>query len=439
MCARDSVFLSMVSMNTKQTIKVEVNDLQVGMYVCDLDRPWLETPYLIQGILIQSEDDIERLKRYCTLVYVDVERSVQDVSLKREKGAVNVNQQSVINNAKAHSSHATFSLDNALCRTTTYSDSRSVEHELPAATKAYQATASIFDDISNNIESNIKFDIRVAQDVVNTLCESIIRNPDAAMLMAQLKVTGKELYDNAIKTSVHLLAFGRHLGLPRKELAILGLGGLLMDIGRQRLPKSLQTKRSLWLKPDERKLMKQHVQFGQEIVTQLSDASDEVVMMVVQHHERENGNGYPNGLYANQLHPYSRMAAIVDCYEELIWGQPDLQGMKPSHALKELKDNVQNGLSLTLVEQFAQCVGIFPIGSLVELNSGEIAIVLAHNRTQRFLPSIMIICDASRKPYAAPVTLDLRTAGPNPAGVSYAIASDLPQGAYGIDAKKYYL
>lgn len=196
-------------MNTKQTIKVEVNDLQTGMYVCELDRPWLETPYLIQEILIQSQDDIEKLKRYCTLVYVDVDCSVSDVVQEREKGAVNVTQQSVVSGTKAHSSHATFSLDTILCRTMTYTDSRSVEHELPAATKAYQATASIFDDISDNIESNVKFDIRVAQDVVNTLCESIIRNPDAAMLMAQLKVTGKELYDNAIKTSVHLLAFGR--------------------------------------------------------------------------------------------------------------------------------------------------------------------------------------------------------------------------------------
>lgn len=426
-------------MNTKQTIKVDVDDLQVGMYVCNLDRSWLETPYLIQGILIQCQDDIDRLKRYCVQVYVDADRSVPDVIQKRDKGvATHITQQSAVT-TKAHPSHTTFSLDAVLCHTTTYTDSRSVEHEMPAATKAYQATASLFDDISNNIESNNKFDIRVAQDVVNTLCESIIRNPDAAMLMAQLKVTGKELYDNAIKTSVHLLAFGRYLGLPRKELATLGLGGLLMDIGRQRLPKSLQTKRSLWLKPDERKLMKQHVQLGQEIVTQLSDASDEVVLMVVQHHERENGNGYPNGLYANQLHPYSRMAAIVDCYEELIWGHTDLPGMKPSHALKELKDNVQNGLSLTLVEQFAQCIGVFPIGSLVELNSGEIAIVLAHNRTQRFLPRIMIICDADKKPYAAPVTLDLRTAGPNPAGVSYAIANDLPQGIHGIDSKKYYL
>ncbi|UJO99047.1 MAG: phosphohydrolase, partial [Nitrosomonas sp.] len=86
-----------------------------------------------------------------------------------------------------------------------------------------------------------------------------------------------------------------------------------------------------------------------------------------------------------------------------------------------------------------QCVGMFPVGSLVELNTGEIAIVLTHNRTQRFLPCIMIICDAGKKPCSTPLTLDLRTAGASPSGIQYAIVNDLPQGAYGIDPRKYYL
>ena len=97
------------------------------------------------------------------------------------------------------------------------------------------------------------------------------------------------------------------------------------------------------------------------------------------------------------------------------------------------------GLFCKLVEQFTQCIGMFPVGSLVELNTGEVAIVLTHNRTQRFLPSVMIICDAQKKPYDTPITLDLRTTAPGPGGVQYTITRDLPQGAYGIDAKQYYL
>lgn len=424
---------------SNSTIEVTVDDLQLGMYVSGLDRPWLETPYHIQGILIQSQNDIDVLKRYCTRVYVDIDRSKSCVAQQHASHTASGISQDIANRHKPQQLHETESFDTLLQRVTTYSDVCTAEQEIPAVTKAYDIASTLLVDINSNIERNTKFDIRAAKEVVDTLCESIIRNPDAGLLLAQLKTTGKELYDSAIKTSVHLLAFGRHLGLPRKELSLLGLGGLLMDIGKQRLPKAIQTKRSLFLKPNERKLLKEHIFYGVEIVTQLSDASEEVIKIVLQHHERENGSGYPNGLHANQLHPYGRMAAIVDCYEELIWGQPGMPGLRPFHALKELRDNAQNGLSYALVEQFAHCIGMFPVGSLVELNTGEIAIVLTHNRTQRFLPRIMIICDAKKKPYDAPLTLDLRLAGTNSAGVQYAIVDDLSQGAHGIDAKKYYL
>lgn len=426
-------------MISNSTVEIPVQDLQIGMYVSDLDRSWLETPYPMQGLLIQSRNDVEKLQHYCAHVYVDIDRSELVVVQKHIPHAL-LNIPSIIgNNKRSNDGNKLSALDPLLHRVKTYDDIRTAEQEIPSARKAYDFTLTLFDDINSNIEQNTKFDIRAAHDVVETLCESIIRNPDAALLLAQLKTTGKALYDNAVKTSVHMLAFGRHLGLPRRELTVLGLGGLLMDIGKQRLPKEIQTKRCLLLTPDERKLMKQHIAFGIEIVTQLSDASDEVIKIVTQHHERENGNGYPHGMYANQIHPYSRMAAIVDCYEELIWGQPGIPGLRSFEALKELRDNAQNGLNFALVEQFAQCIGVFPVGSLVELNTGEVAIVLSHNRTQRFLPRIMIICNTKKKPYDAPITIDLRKGESSPAGIPYAIAKDLPQGAFGIDAKKYYL
>ncbi|WP_394808365.1 DUF3391 domain-containing protein [Nitrosomonas sp.] len=278
-------------MASNTTIEVPVDDLQVGMYVSDLDRPWLETPYSIQGILIQSQNDIDILKRYCTLVYVDVDRSEIFVAQQHTPHAKISASTDIANKHKQLQANETESLSTLPQRVKTYTDIHTAEQEIPAATKAYSIAFTLFSDISINIERNTKFDIQAAHEVVDTLCESIIRNPDAALLLAQLKTTGKELYDSAIKTSVHLLAFGRHLGLPRKELSILGLGGLLMDIGKQRLPKEIQTKKSLLLKPNERKLMKQHIFYGEEIITQLSNTPEEVIKIVLQHHERENGNG----------------------------------------------------------------------------------------------------------------------------------------------------
>lgn len=420
----------MITNNNKTGIEISVDNLKPGMYVCDLDRPWLGTPYLIQGILIESQDDIDELARHCTYVYVD-----------RDKSELSVNLPLPPRKASAAPQRAQDAdiLKIPFLRAETYTDTCTAEEELPAALQAYDIAAALFNEINSNIERNTKLDIHAAHDVVDALRESVVRNPDAALLLARLKTTGQVLYDSAINNSVRLLALGRHLGLPRKELSLLGMGGLLMDIGKLNLPKEIQTKSGFSLNSSERKLVKQHVSYGETILAQSSDIPEAVHKIVAQHHERENGNGFPRGLYANQLHVYARMAAIVDCYEELIVERLGMPAARPFHAIRELRDSSNRGLNSTLVEQFAQCIGIFPVGSLVELNTGEIAIVLAHNRAQRFLPHIMIIFDPKKQPYDTPLTLDLRSAGPGPGGIPYTIIGDLPQGAYGIDAKQYYL
>ena len=204
-----------------------------------------------------------------------------------------------------------------------------------------------------------------------------------------------------------------------------------------RLPSELIAK-SNWGATD-RNLMKQHVAYGETIVAESIDIPQEVLEIVAQHHEREEGNGYPRGLYANRLNAYARMAAIIDCYEELIGVRPDFPPVSAFQTFQELKELSRNGLNAMLVEQFAHCIGMFPVGSLVELNTGEVAIVLSHGRTQRLLPNVMIILDTKKQPYDAPLTLNLRSAAPASSGIQYSIAHDLPQDAYGIDAKHYYL
>lgn len=431
------------------TFEIAVKDLKIGMYVSELDRPWLGLPYAIQGIPIQSQKDVDKLSRYCTYVYVDTDKSEPFVakqyfsngqysSPKQFTSIVNKNNTKVLR-ARAQELQATSELKTPFHGSEVYKDQCTAKEELPAATKAFEMTEALFIEISKGIEQGTKLDIHAAQETVDVLRDSVIRNADAALLLAKLKTTGQKLYDSAVFVSVHLLALGRHLGLSNHELSVLGLGGLLMDVGKLRLPPDIQIKDGSLLTGSERQLMRQHVIFGEEIIAQSADIPEAVIEIEKQHHERENGGGYPRHACANELHPFARMAAIVDSYQELIIVQSNLPAARPYDALRELKENAYRGLNVTLVEQFAQCIGIFPVGSLVELNTGEVAIVLTHNRTQRFAPSIMIILDAKKQPYDEPRTLDLRKAGPAPNGALYAIVSDLPQDAYGIDAKQYYL
>lgn len=438
------------------THKVMVRNLKFGMYVSQLDRPWLETPYSIQGILITDMEDILELERHCRYVYVDINRCESHIIQKYRLGKFD---QILTKETYKASLDA---LNKVLIRETTkkagkirqtpravvdkthfhgnqiYADACTVEEELPVATRVHQFAHDIIKEITSDFERNQYLEVSGAQNSVYALRDSIIRNPDAMLLLAQLKSSGETLYDDAVKHSILLMAFGRHLGLPGNELSMLGLGGMFMDIGKLQLRQKITATQDA---PDtvDVNLLKQHVLLGEKIIKQSGDIPTSVYEIVAQHHEREDGCGYPRGLSANQLNTYARMAAIVDNYLELCKSQANAPSNSAFQVFNQLKTLARYGLNATLVEQFAHCLGFFPVGSLVELNSGEVAIVLSHSRSKRSLPSVMVILDANKQPYTMPETRNLRLMKPGPDGAPYTIVQDLPHGAYGIDSASHYL
>ncbi|MBI1907577.1 MAG: DUF3391 domain-containing protein [Rhodocyclales bacterium] len=406
-------------------VKMDVTELKAGMYVCRLDRPWLGTPYLIEGVLITSQEDIDELARHCRHVYVDMQRS-----------AVEIRERPTARQPSAR--HATAPTRTVFHGNKRYTDRCEVEQELPAAREALLHASQLMDKIRSGIRDKLRLDAAAIHQSVDAMRESVIRNPDALLLLTRLKTMGSHEYEHAVSVAAHLLAFGRHLGLPREELSILGLGGLLMNIGYLQIPPELASKRGT-LTPAEHGLLKQHVRLGEEIVTRSADFPGTVALIIAQHHEREDGTGYPLGLHANQIHPYGRMAAIVNSYTKQVFGRPDAAPVTPLTAILELRDLSRWGLNATLVEQFAQCIGLFPVGSLVELNSGEVGIVLSHSRLHRLRPRIMVILDPRKAAYPTPTLVDLHTGPADAGGTPIEIVRGLEDGAYDIDPARYYL
>ena len=231
------------------------------------------------------------------------------------------------------------------------------------------------------------------------------------------------------------------MGFPREELALLGLAGLMLDIGKIKLPKELLAKTQL-LTPAEHSLMKRHVGFGESILRSSPGISGTVIDIVSQHHEREDGSGYPHGLGHGAISVYGKMAAIVDVYRELT--VPNLNSNSRAYssydALQTMHDWAGKFFHPGLLEQFVQCIGIYPVGSLVELNTGEVAIVIAHSRVRRLRPRVMLILDPKKRPHSSPVMLDLINEPVSPmAGIRYEVTRGLEKGMYGIDPKDYYL
>ncbi|WP_208854140.1 HD-GYP domain-containing protein [Thioalkalivibrio sp. ALJ1] len=407
--------------------EIPVAELQVGMYVSQLDRPWRDTPYWVEGILIRSQEDIDELARHCHHVFIDLEKSApESVSKLASPTRDTARADSVPSRAEAAQFRGM----------TVYRDQCSVDEELPAAREAWATAGTVLEQIRAGLERNPGVRVAGAREASEALRESVERNPDALLLLARLRESGDVLYDHSLRVSIHLLALGRHLGLDRSELSVLGLGGLLMDVGKMQLPQEL-LERGKRLAPEERREVQRHVEYGEQILLRSHGIPDKVRDIVMQHHEREDGRGYPHGLVANEISACARMAAIVDSYEEMLADQR-LAGT-PYEALKELREFGRWGLNSALVDQFTHCVGLFPVGSLVELDSGEVAIVLSHRRTQRFMPRVMRILDPKRRPYPDPLELDLGSTDPESEGAQRQIMRDLPPGAYGVDPARYYL
>jgi HD-GYP domain-containing protein (c-di-GMP phosphodiesterase class II) len=408
-------------------VKVPVAELKPGMFVCELDRPWLDTPFLLQGINVRGDQEIDELRRYCQYVYVDPDKSVLDVQAQFDTPAAGL--EDVALSKPARTQFHPHPID--------YRDTITVDRELPTAKQVRESMRELMESVAHDIRVERVLNQERFKEAVQSMVESIIRNPDALFLLTKLKEANTESYGRAIEVTIYILSLARHLGFPKDEMEILGMGGLLMDVGKSKLPPIILTKHTP-LTGEEHKVMKTHVQLSSEILAQSQWIPAPMLDMVLTHHEREDGSGYPRGLRGAQVGIYGKIAGIADCYEDLTTQQAFAPPLAPYAALKILMGWKGRLFNDDLVEEFVQCMGVYPVGSLVELKTGEVAIVMANNRVHRLKPQVMVILDPKKKRCREPTSLDLgaaRLAG----GPDAEIARGLEQGAFGVDPKEYYL
>jgi len=536
--------------------QVPVGELRHGMFVAELDRPWLDTPFLLQGLLIDSDEQIEQLCHYCKFVYVDVHRSVgmshEALPRAKLKGAQQVpteppaprirrgtahspltetskssligdiktilkesfaartevkpvppprdasderqpayqadhksptshgtqkaqprSRRSVRNErqsaadyldepllihggaehpgllrqianlfsrptAKADKPHLEDTRGTQLDEVLIYEDLTTVAEEMEQARLSQAKSEQAIQDIIANIQKDRPLDADKVTEAVSGMVESIVRNPNALIWLTRLRDRDSHAYGHAIDVSIYLIAFGRHLGFPKYQLNHLGIAGLLLDVGKLHVPQELLSRRGM-LTPKEFEIVKQHVDHSMDIVGSTGYMAMDVLDAVAQHHERLDGSGYPHALAGHDISLFGAMAGIVDTFEALISERPYASAISAHQALKDLyswRDHQFNG---TLVEQFIQCLGIFPVGSLVELNTGDVAVVIGHNKIRRLKPKVLLILDPEKKAYANPGLLDLLHDPLAFGDTPFEIRRALAPGMYGINPREYYL
>ncbi|KAA2285794.1 HD-GYP domain-containing protein [Arenimonas fontis] len=399
--------------------RILVGLLEVGMYVSRLDRDWLGTPFPFQGFHVRSDDDIELLSKYCTWVYIDVEKG-------RDAGAAD---QPVKGRGRAQVFPP---------RGPAYRDLVPLEQELPQARDAHARAHSLARRIAEDVRRGRRLSAAAVQEAMEPLVESLVRNGDALFWMLARLRRDDYAYGHAVNCGALAAAFGRHLALPRETLVELATGGFLLDVGKASLPDELLAGAGE-LPPDAMERIRGHVAEGMRVVEEAGIRGGWVKDMVGSHHERHDGSGYPQGLSGDAIPLGGRMAAVVDSFDAMSSDRPYRRALARHGALQQIYRGSGTLYQAEVVEQFLQCMGVYPTGSLVELNTGEVAIVMAQNRARRLRPRVMLLLDPDKRPYPRFRDVDLMSQPEGGDGTAVEIVNALDNGAYGLDPAELFL
>ncbi len=397
---------------------IPVEELKFGMYVLELDRPWLGTPFLFQGFPIVSDDQIAELKKYCHKVYIDPERRAADISF--------------------HGTPMEFRGQPLVRGNAVYAEVAPLEVELPIAREIYSSFEQSVQHTLESVRITGDLDAKQVTGIVGKMTRSIERNPDAMILLHRMQERSNDEFNRAVDNAIHMITFGRFLQFPSDRLELLGMAGLLLDIGKINLPESILRKKDK-LTADEFEISKQHVMHSVNLINSVPNLPKGLSDIVLQHHERLDGSGYPRGLSGNQISIDGAIAGLVNTYCALISKRSYAEQASASNALNMLFKLRGTLFHDALVEQLIQCIGIYPVGSAIELNTGEVGVVIAQNLIRRLQPKILLVLDRLWKPIRPQLMLDLVKEPKSSSGEPYRIKRTIPNDQLPIDPHEFFL
>jgi len=305
------------------------------------------------------------------------------------------------------------------------------EEELEVATKLHAKGKHLQKTMLESVGKNLPVDIAIPEAFTNNLVSSIDRNPNALMCMTKIREKDTYLLEHSLNVAILLANFGTHVGLDEEQIQELALSGFLHDIGKIKIPDEILHKPGR-LTDQEMTVMKDHVYYGTKVLIEMG-IPDSIVETIVQHHERLDGYGYPDGLRGDEITQFGRMIAIVDTYDAITADRCYKVGMSSKKALQILMQDAPEKYDEGLVKQFVQCIGIFPVGSLVKLNNEKIAMVLKQHPVQATNPVVKVFYSIRGNHYLQPKEVDLATSSNGLKIVDAVIASD-----FKLDFNKYF-
>lgn len=386
---------------------IAIEQLRVGMYVTALDRPWLDHSLLVTRFLVKDAAMLRKV-RDTGIRHVSID-TAKGLDILPEASGVSAPRIALPVDAPARPPHVT------------------TLEERPRAEALFGEATALVKGLMQDARLGNPLDLEQLEPVAERMIGSVLRNPHALLSVCRLKRKDEYTFMHSVSVAALMVAFARLLGLPEDEMCALAKGALVHDVGKILVPDIILNKPDK-LSAQEMERMRAHVDDG---ATLLRDRSlpDIALDVVTGHHERMDGSGYPLGLAGDALSRAMRMSAIVDVYDALTSVRIYKGAWEPSFALKKLLEWSPVQFDATLVQQFIRCVGIYPVGSMVELNSGRVGFVVDQGEDMR-QPVVRVVYHARHRHYLMPQNIELANARDDVVRVVSPAEFGIPAGAF---------
>jgi putative nucleotidyltransferase with HDIG domain len=370
---------------------VSIEQLKPGMYIHDLNCGWMEHPFALNQFKIVSPDQIKTI----------VENGLREVYIDTDKG-LDVADAKTVEEVKER-------LDAQLIEIATQlpePEQAHVAEEMVKARKAYSAANKIITGMMQDIRLGKQIETEQAAHVVEQMTNSIFRNKDAMLSLTRLRSKDDYTFQHCVGVCTLLVSFARAMEFDRDTIQAIGVGALLHDVGKMKVPDAVLNKPGK-LTDDEFKIMKSHVVHSRVLLEDTPGMTQIGIDVAAQHHERFDGSGYPLGLKQDGISLYGQMAAIVDVYDAITADRCYHKGMETPVALRKLVEWSKFHFNEKLVHAFVRSVGIYPVGTLVKLESEQLGIVIEQHEKNLLTPRIRVMYDSKRNNPVPPRDIDL--------------------------------
>ena len=399
---------------------INVADLRVGMYIHDLNCDWMAHPFLSKRFLVGKTIEIDKITA----------SGIHEVYIDTNKG-LDVSHAPTVNEVKKQLESEIIAFAEQ-------------EQPLPRAVEAGDelGQARLIHEQANQLIFNIMQDVRLGQQVelekmepaVARMTQSILRNNGALLSLCRIKNKDDYTFRHSVSVGALMVSFCNAMGMDKQTIHLAGIGGMLHDIGKMKIPDAILNKPGK-LTEDEFGIIKCHVVESEQILQATHGISELSILVASQHHERHDGSGYPAGLKGEEISELGQMAAIVDVYDALTSDRCYHKGMPPTDALRKIYEWSKFHFNPKLVQAFMRCIGIYPVGTLVLLESGRLGVVTEQNDASLAAPKVKVIFSTKSNVHIRPEIVDL-SRGMTRGGSDRIVRHESPQ-KWGLDPLRF--